>query len=212
MTMPLDQALIHLASQSPRRRELLDQLRLPFHPLSVAVDESPLHDDEAAEVLVLRLALAKARAGWEQISERWPLPVLAADTVVVCAGRVLGKPRDADEAAAMLHALSGASHKVLTGVALVDDREASRLSVSTVTLRALHDQDIRAYLRTDEPWDKAGAYAIQGLAAAFVAHLEGSYSGVMGLPLFEVSGLLDEFNIQYQQCWEAVRGQAGGRA
>jgi septum formation protein len=210
--MPHEQALIHLASQSPRRRELLDQLCLPFHPLPVAVDESPLHDDEAPEVLVLRLALAKARAGWAQIREQWPLPVLAADTVVVCSGRVLGKPHDADQAAAMLRALSGASHKVLTGVALVDDRQASRLSVSTVTLRALREQDIRAYLRTDEPWDKAGAYAIQGLAAAFVEHLDGSYSGVMGLPLFEVSGLLDEFSVEYRQCWEAARGQVGDRA
>lgn len=204
--------LIHLASQSPRRQDLLVQLGVPFHPLPVTVDESPLSDDEAPEVLVLRLALAKARAGWQQVSQTAPLPVLAADTIVVVGERILGKPRDAEQAEAMLRSLSGDSHRVLTGVALVDDREASRLSVSTVTMRTLNPRDLRAYLRTSEPWDKAGAYAIQGLAAAFIEHLDGSFSGVMGLPLFEVCDLLDEFAIDYQRQWEADPAQAGGRA
>ncbi len=197
-----EQAQIYLASRSPRRHALLQQIALPFRPLSVDVDESA-GEAESAEVYVIRLALEKARAGWAQLGESDPrLPVLGADTAVVLDdGQILGKPTDRAEGLAMLEKLSGRVHRVLTGLALVDDREATRLSVSSVGFRELDQADIEAYWATGEPADKAGAYAIQGRGAVFVNHLEGSYSGVMGLPLYEVTDLLGEFNLDYRQSW-----------
>lgn len=197
-----EQAQIYLASRSPRRHALLQQIALPFRPLSVDVDESA-GEAESAEVYVIRLALEKARAGWAQLGESDPrLPVLGADTAVVLDdGQILGKPTDRAEGLAMLEKLSGRVHRVLTGLALVDDREATRLSVSSVGFRELDKADIEAYWATGEPADKAGAYAIQGRGAVFVNHLEGSYSGVMGLPLYEVTDLLGEFNLDYRQSW-----------
>ncbi len=192
---------IYLASRSPRRQELLQQMRVAFRQLDVSVDESA-HDGESPEVHVLRLALEKARAGWRAVEKsEQPLPVLGADTVVVLDDTILGKPADRDEAVAMLQALSGQTHRVLTGVALVDDREATRISVNTVTFRELDDAEIKRYWETGEPADKAGAYAIQGLGAVFVEHMEGSYTGVMGLPLFEVADLMDEFDLDYRRGW-----------
>jgi septum formation protein len=176
-----------LASTSPRRRELLAQLGLSFEVLAVEIDERPLAGELPADH-VCRLALAKARAGAAQARNGC---VLGADTVVVVDGDILGKPRDAGDAAAMLRRLSGRSHAVVSAVACLHGvTHGVRLSESDVTFRALTDVEIDAYCATGEPLDKAGAYAIQGRAAAFIRHLQGSYSGVMGLPLFETAELL----------------------
>lgn len=177
-----------LASTSPRRRELLAQLDIEFEVAAVAVDERPLAAELASDH-VCRLALAKARAGAANYGPH--VRVLGADTVVVLEGEIFGKPTDRDHAAVMLGRLSGHTHQVLTAVARVQDAShAVRLSSSEVTFRPLSPTEIAAYCDTGEPLDKAGAYAIQGRAAAFIRHLEGSYSGVMGLPLFETAELL----------------------
>jgi septum formation protein len=181
---------VYLASGSPRRRELLQQIGIAFRVMASAVDETALHG-EAPLAYVHRLAAAKADAGWHDGREAADAPVLAADTAVVLAGQILGKPRDRDDAEDMLRRLSGRTHEVLTAVAL---RAASgldiRISRSAVTFRAIQAGEVSAYWDTGEPRDKAGAYAIQGRAAIFVADLRGSYSGVMGLPLFETAELL----------------------
>lgn len=189
--------LVCLASQSPRRRALLAQIGVAFRHLAVEVDESALAD-ERPEDYVARLALAKARAGRARQQERPPLPVLGADTSVVLGERLLGKPRDAAEARAMLEALSANRHLVMSAVALVDGgREAVRTRISTVTFRALDAAEIAAYVASGEPLDKAGAYGIQGIAGAFVSELRGSYSGVMGLPLAETTELLEAFGVPW---------------
>ncbi len=177
-----------LASTSPRRRELLAQLGVPFEVFAVAVDERPLSAELAADH-VCRLALAKARAGAAQVGPQ--ACVLGADTVVLLDGEIFGKPTDREQAVAMLRRLSGRTHEVLSAVArLHGGAHTVRLSASRVTFRVLSAVEIAAYCDTGEPLDKAGAYAIQGRAAAFIRHLEGSYSGVMGLPLFETAELL----------------------
>jgi septum formation protein len=192
---------IYLASNSPRRRELLDQIGVRYGWLESAVEESR-HEDEGAEVYVLRLALAKARSGLANLGERPSLPVLGADTIVLLDDDVLGKPQTYEAGMDMLIRLSGRTHRVLTAVALVDgEREGTRLSVSSVTFREIPEEEARRYWETNEPWDKAGGYAIQGRAAVFVERLEGTYSGVMGLPLFETAHLLDEFGVPYQRNW-----------
>ena len=177
-----------LASGSPRRRELLAQVRVPFTVVAADVDETPL-PGEAPRDLVRRLAMAKATAVEGD-------PVLAADTIVEVDGEILGKPADADDARRMLTRLSGRSHRVHTGVAV---RRGEQLGVEVVTtivtFVALTTVSIDWYLATGEPFDKAGAYAIQGRAGAFAERIEGSYSGVMGLPLFETAGLLRQFGI-----------------
>jgi len=180
---------VYLASGSPRRRELLTQIGVPFRVVSAAVDESVL-PGEAPAAYVARLAAAKADAGWEQ--NREPAgPVLAADTAVVLHGKILGKPSDRQDAMSMLQGLSGCTHEVLTAVALRTVRGLqSRTSRSEVTFRGIAPAEAQAYWETGEPCDKAGAYAIQGRAAVFIAALNGSYSGVMGLPLFETAELL----------------------
>lgn len=158
--------------------------------LGAAVDEAVLAGEEPAEY-VMRLAAAKAEAGWERSREPGDFPVLAADTAVVLDGAILGKPLDRQDAEGMLRRLSGRTHEVLTAVALrTVDGLQSRLSRSEVTFRDIAAEEARAYWETGEPSDKAGAYAIQGRAAVFVADLRGSYSGVMGLPLFETAQLL----------------------
>jgi len=192
---------IYLASASPRRRELLQQLGVRYALIGAGVDETR-QDGESPEMYVLRLALEKARAGFQALGDREPRPVLGADTVVVDGDTVLGKPENREQGLAMLTRLGGRTHSVLTAIALVDDfREASRLSVSHVSFRAIDEAEALRYWRTGEPADKAGAYAIQGRAAAFIERLEGSYSGVMGLPLFETAQLLTEFEIDYQKNW-----------
>ncbi len=187
--------MIYLASQSPRRGILLKQIGVEF--TSVLVDVPELRrPDEAAEDFVRRLALDKARAGWKAPERQSDLPVLGADTAVVVDDKVLGKPVDRDHALAMLASLSGRSHRVLSAVALVQGaREQTRLSASIVRFRTTTKQERWCYCATGEPLDKAGAYAIQGFAAAFISRLEGSYSGVMGLPLYETVELLTAFGV-----------------
>lgn len=187
---------IYLASNSPRRRELLDQIGVTYRVLHVEVDESVRPGEDAA-ALAQRLALAKAHAGRAALPADDGRPVLGADTVVVCDGRVLGKPHAREAGLATLAALSGREHEVLTGVALADAaREAVLLSRSRVRFRAIAPAEAEAYWASGEPVDKAGGYAIQGLGAVFVADLAGSYSGVMGLPLFETARLLGKFGIE----------------
>ena len=184
---------IYLASRSPRRGILLDQLGVVFKTLGVDIPEIP-RPAEMPEDLVRRLALEKARAGWNARQRLADAPVLGADTVVVVGNDVLGKPGDCEQALLMLARLSGCSHRVLSAVAVVlGAKEESRLSASNVSFRSLTDEERRRYCATGEPLDKAGAYAIQGQAAAFVTRLEGSYSGVMGLPLYETAELLKAF-------------------
>ncbi|MES9903654.1 MAG: Maf family protein [Sedimenticola sp.] len=191
---------IYLASRSPRRRELLTQIGVSHQVVSVDVDETVL-PDEAAAAYTVRLALAKADAGVAAIAGKAPLPVLGADTAVVVDGRILGKPSSCDEALEMIARLSGRSHKVLTGVALAgavsgSECRQSLLSVSSVTFRDVSRDEALAYWRSGEPADKAGGYGIQGLGALFITHLEGSFSGVMGLPLYETGALLGNAGIK----------------
>jgi len=185
-------SIVYLASASPRRQELLTQLGVRFEVLPVAVDEEPRAGEGAAD-LVCRLASAKALAG--VAARREPaVPVVAADTTVALGAELFGKPLDQADAARMLGRLSGRTHAVFTAVAVADgQRERVELSRSEVTFRTLGADEIAAYWRTGEPADKAGAYAIQGCGAQFIAELRGSYSGVMGLPLFETARLLNLF-------------------
>jgi septum formation protein len=189
---PLDRP-IYLASRSPRRQELLGQIGVRFEVMQADVDEA-VAAGESPRAYVERLARAKAEAGWQRI-ERDGLPrapVLGADTTVTLDGRILGKPADRAEAAAMLASLSGRLHEVLTAVALKSGaRMESALSVSEVRFKALSSDEIARYVATGECEDKAGAYGIQGHAARFVADLRGSFSGVMGLPLYETAQLLE---------------------
>jgi len=197
---------IYLASRSPRRRALLVQIGVRHEVVDVEVDERP-RPNEPAETFVIRAAMDKARAAWSALQGMSGRPLLAADTAVVVDGRILGKPRDRREGLAMLALLSGRSHRVATGVALIHPGgEISRLSVSRVTFRTIAPEEARAYWKTGEPIDKAGAYAVQGLGASFVCRLEGSYSGVMGLPLFETAQLLAQAGIELMsgQCEELV--------
>ncbi len=182
---------VYLASLSPRRRELLAQIGVPFRALEVATDEG-VEPDEDPERYVMRVAIAKAAAGRERAgSPDQAVPVLAADTAVVLDGRILGKPADRDDARRMLLALAGRTHEVLTAVAVLAARGPhTALSRSRVTFRAIDAREAGAYWETGEPCDKAGGYAIQGAASVFVADLQGSYSGVVGLPLYETAGLL----------------------
>jgi septum formation protein len=185
---------IYLASSSPRRSELLSQIRIRHEILEVRVSEQR-HVEEVPEMYVLRLALDKARAGWKIVKNTSPLPVLGADTVVVVDDEILGKPANSEESMIMLEKLSGRQHHVYTGVALVSNTESTRLCVSMVTFRTMHHAERAAYCASGESFDKAGGYAIQGCGAAFVSHLAGSYSGVMGLPLYETAELLQESGI-----------------
>jgi len=191
---------IYLASRSPRRRELLGHIGVKFHLLlfrnrpGVApdVDENP-HPGEDPREYVMRVARAKAAVGWQRMLERNlpPAPVLAADTTVALEGRIYGKPADRRDAEEMLAALSGKRHEVLTAVALqYDDEVETALSASEVQFRDLTPEEIRDYVATGESDDKAGAYAIQGRAALFVAEIRGSQSGIVGLPLYETAQLL----------------------
>jgi septum formation protein len=191
---------IYLASGSPRRRELLQQIGVSFQLVGADLDETALQG-ESALAYVSRLAQAKATVGWERSRNSGGAPVLAADTAVVLDGRILGKPKGLNDAMAMLLELSGRAHEVLTAVAL---RTAggieAKVSRSTVTFRSIDRSEARAYWETGEPSDKAGAYAIQGYAAIFISDLKGSYSGVMGLPLFETAALLKAAGVM---CWQA---------
>jgi septum formation protein len=195
---------IYLASTSPRRRELLQQIGVHFDVLTFRNSERGIDDDvdetpmlsEAANRYVERLALTKASAGVRRLFWRKlpPQPVLAADTAIEIDGDIIGKPVDAEDARIILRRLSGRSHHVLTAVAISDgQRTRARLSKSTVRFRLLSEKDIARYIATGESLDKAGAYGIQGHAAAFIDEIHGSYSGIMGLPLFETATLLEVF-------------------
>ena len=186
---------VYLASGSPRRRELLQQIGVSFRVVGTAIDEAVL-PGEAPAAYVTRVAAAKADAGWKRSSAGIPIPVLAADTAVVLDGRILGKPSDRQDAQGMLRQLSGRTHEVLTAIALKSAKGLlSRISRSEVTFRTIAADEALAYWETGESTDKAGAYAIQGRAAIFITDLRGSYSGVMGLPLFETAELLSEAGV-----------------
>ncbi len=196
--------IIYLASKSPRRRELLKQIGVHYELLllreqvradrdePMGVDESPL-PGEIPQDYVARVVDLKAAAGARVMLTRklTPRPVLAADTTVTLNGEILGKPADAKDAARMLQLLSGQTHQVLTAIACAHDGEVYRaLSTSYVTFAKLEEADIKAYVSGLEPMDKAGAYGIQGPAAKFISKISGSYSGVMGLPLYETAVIL----------------------
>jgi septum formation protein len=200
---------LYLASRSPRRRDLLRQIGVRFEPLLLRLSQprgpdvdEVAHAGESAAAFAARVATAKARFGLEVLGMRQLAlrPVLAADTVVAVDGEILGKPADRAEAAAFLRRLTGRTHEVRTVVALACG-PATRLevftaeSVSAVRFAGLSEPQIERYCAGGEPYDKAGGYAIQGLAATFIEHLEGSYSGVMGLPLFETAQLLRQAGI-----------------
>jgi septum formation protein len=185
--------VIYLASRSPRRRQLLEQIGVVFRTIELDVPEVRAADESPADY-VSRVAREKARAGLATLVVVDDAIVLGADTEVILDDDVFGKPTDAAEAAAMLRRLSGRSHRVLSAVWCVSaTREESALSVSDVTFDTLSDATIATYVATGEPMGRAGAYAVQGRAATFISRLSGSYSGVMGLPLFETAQLLRRF-------------------
>lgn len=186
----------HLASGSPRRRELLSALGYRFAVIAAPVEERPAPGEDAAHY-VQRVALDKARAGQARLAGTDTRPVLAADTEVEIDGEVLGKPGSLAELLGMLGRLSDRSHRVLSAVALCRGAsECVLLSTTRVTLRPLSEAEIRAYWMSGEPQDKAGGYAVQGLGAEFVSRIEGSYTGVVGLPLCETAMLLREHGIE----------------
>lgn len=195
---------IYLASRSPRRRELLNQIGVSFdllllrenQPRGADIDETP-QPGETADEYVRRVCAEKASIAWNRMTQRgFPrMPVLTADTTVCLGDEILGKPADADDAVATLSRLSGKDHRVLTSVAIVfGDRLELAVSESLVRFCELSDERIRRYVESGEPMGKAGSYAIQGQAAAFIPLIHGSYSGVMGLPLYETSQLLLQFD------------------
>ena len=194
---------IYLCSQSPRRRELLKQIGVNYEMLllrndprrNVSVDETPAENEIPLDY-VQRICRAKAVAGWDAMLYRNlpPFPVLAADTTVTIDEKIIGKPRDNADAADILRSLSGRQHQVLTAVAIsFEERTEMRLSTTNVTFAKLDDERIHRYLLSNEAHDKAGAYGIQGYAGAFVERIEGSYTGVMGLPLSDTVELLRMF-------------------
>lgn len=196
---------VYLASRSPRRRELLAQIGIAHEILAFRappredheIDESPLAGESARDY-VQRVASAKAQHGgriacWRGLP---PRPVLAADTTLELDGQIIGKPRNAEDACAILQLLSGRTHRVLTAVVVTSGaRNEAVLSVNEVRFGRLDTTSIRRYVASGEPMDKAGAYAIQGFAACFVAHLSGSHSAVMGLPLYETARILERFGV-----------------
>lgn len=204
--MPQPTNIIYLASKSPRRRELLKQIGIQFELLMmreqsprVDVDEAPLRD-ESAHVYVQRIVLLKSAMAAKVMRERRlpPRLIVTADTTVTIDGEVLGKPVDRDDAVRMLRRLAGQSHQVLTAIAVATGSEVKHvLSTSFVAFAPLTDDEIKRYVDSGEPMDKAGGYAVQGLAARFIVKLSGSYSGVMGLPLYETTTLL-------RQCGMAI--------
>ena len=205
---------IYLASNSPRRRELLDQIGVEFNVLSIDVPENCLLGENPADY-VRRLSVDKAKAGLAQLElnlsqvdkkalSSWQSTkkhatiglVIGADTAVVSDGRILGKPGSVEEATAMIQQLSAKTHEVYTGVTICGSRILTALSRNLVTFRGISEQEISDYIATNEGIDKAGSYAIQGKAAIFIENIQGSYSGVMGLPLFETAQLLNQSGVK----------------
>ncbi|UZD55994.1 Maf family protein [Caldimonas aquatica] len=195
---------VYLASQSPRRRQLLEQIGVRHELLLPDEGEDTealeaVHPGESPRAYVERVTLAKLEAARERLRRRAaaPAPILCADTTVALGRRILGKPADARQASAMLQSLSGQEHRVLTAVAVACGRRAEvRVSVSRVRFAPLSRQRIADYVASGEPMGKAGAYAIQSRAAAWVEHISGSYSGIMGLPLYETAELLRRFGVR----------------
>ena len=196
---------IYLASKSPRRRELLRQVGIDFEVLLLR-DSPPRGPDvteivlpgELPEAYVARVTQEKAQAAWDAVVARhlFAYPVLAADTTVVINQEILGKPANRDEAIAMLGKLAGNTHQVLTSIAIKYQHQLLQCTqTSEVTFAALNDAQIAAYCDSAEPYDKAGGYGIQGMAARFITHISGSYSGIMGLPLYETTELLARFKL-----------------
>ncbi len=185
---------IHLASSSPRRHEILTAMGLRFTAAGVDIDETRYEGEPVAD-MVVRLAIAKAAAARENLDQS--LPIIGADTAVVIGDQVLGKPGSQDEAVQMLASLSGRSHTVLTGVAL-DYAGVVRTttSLTKVRFREISPDEAQSYWQSGEPLDKAGAYAVQGIAGIFVEELSGSYSGVVGLPVFETAALLADAGLE----------------
>jgi septum formation protein len=196
----MDTPVVYLASKSPRREELLRQLGIDFASLRLreaSARERDImegaRDAEPALHYVERIARTKAAVGWQRMLQRGlpRRPVLGADTEVVLDGTIFGKPKDAADAIRMLTLLSARTHQVLTAVAIGwEERIVAEISTSAVTMRRLGQEEIERYVATGEPFDKAGAYAVQGRAASFVSRIDGSYSGVMGLPLYETAQAL----------------------
>jgi len=198
-------SFVYLASQSPRRRQLLDQIGVRHEPLAPDADEDAealevVRDDASPREYVERVVRAKLGAAKARLARRPALrfaPILCADTTVAVGARILGKPRDAADARAMLALLSGRTHRVLSAVALFDGAsDAFATSVSRVRFATLPDAAIERYVASGEPFGKAGAYAIQGPIAAWIEHVEGSYSGIMGLPLYETARLLEQARVR----------------
>jgi septum formation protein len=196
MTYPINQ--IYLASRSPRRRQLLKQIGVNFEMRPVSIDET-MEKGEAPADYVCRMAQAKAELGWLRLIQRGlPLrPLLAADTVVVFRGKIIGKPENLANGKKMLSTLSGQTHKVLTAVVVVAKNKIQKsLSTTTVRFRDISQSEITSYLNGTESHDRAGSYAMQGRAAVFIMKISGSYSGALGLPIFETAQLLEKFNIK----------------
>lgn len=202
MTDTATSARLYLASASPRRRELLTQVGLAHEVLLVPAppgEDEPQHPGESAANYVQRTARDKALRGrdWMLSQDLPQLPLLAADTTVILAGAVLGKPADRDDAMRILRALSDSTHEVHTAVAVwTGNQLLEAVSITEVRMRELTDEEIGRYCDSGEPYGKAGAYGIQGLAGTFISHIAGSYTGVMGLPLFETANLLRAAGIQ----------------
>ena len=189
--------MIYLASESPRRQTLLQQIGVPFRQLVCSIDETPLVKEVPAEY-VTRMAREKAMAGWRKVQKEGltTLPLLSADTSVVLGSKILGKPDNPEQACDMLLSLSGIDHTVMTAIAVTDgEKTAVRLSTTQVRMTNFDCAQARAYISTGEPLDKAGAYGIQGFGAILVESIQGSYSGVVGLPLHETALVLKDFGI-----------------
>ncbi len=199
---------IYLASQSPRRRQLLDQLGVAYQLLLPDLEEDSealesVHSNEAPAAYVQRVTQLKLDAALLRLRRRGlpAAPILCSDTTVACGRTIFGKPADETDACRMLSELSGRTHRVLTAVALGSARKRAQvLSISRVTFASLTVAQIRHYVGSGEPMGKAGAYAVQGRAAAFISHLSGSYSGIMGLPMYETTALLRSFGIHSSVC------------
>lgn len=183
--------MLYLASNSPRRAQLLSQIGITFKRVSADIEEIAAPDEAAADY-VQRLARQKAQAGFANSEQ--DRPVLGADTIVVCNAQILEKPRDQAHAAQMMKILSGTTHQVFTAIALVQGTKQKQVLVTTdVTFKTLTEAEIADYWDTQEPLDKAGGYGIQGVGGKFVTHISGSYSAVVGLPLYETDQLIKEF-------------------
>lgn len=183
--------MIYLASKSPRRRELLDQIGIKYQCVDVDIDETPLTQEDPAQY-VIRMAQQKAQQAYQK---NMTMPLLAADTCVVCDHLILGKPENQAHFLEIMELLSDRQHQVMTAIAVTNGTSQTRLSVSQVTFKKIKPIEAINYWKSGEPLDKAGGYGIQGKAAIFIKEIHGSYSGIMGLPLYETSELLAEFGV-----------------